>query len=180
MLYFGGVKGVGLFSVAVVMRESLSILPQSVHQVLMPRVIESYAREGGVHAAAKRQFQASGALSIFMVIVVLVISVLLDYFVPLFIPKYVDGLPLMKVCLGMAIIHAASLPLSGLVATGRSWLYGKGIFAGLLAFPLAVYFLNPLTGGLMAVAVGSLIGRLVRTVVAYFDFIMLMRREISR
>jgi hypothetical protein len=40
--------------------------------------------------------------------------------------------------------------------------------------------LNPLTGGLMAVAVGSLIGRLVRTVVAYFDFIMLMRREISR
>jgi ABC-type multidrug transport system fused ATPase/permease subunit len=115
-----------------------------------------------------------------MVIVVLIVSVLLDYFVPLFIPKYIDGLLLMKVCLGLAVIYAASLPLNGLVATGRSWLYGKGILSGLLAFPLAVYLLNPLIGGMMAVAVGSLIGRLVRTVVAYFDLIMLMRRENSQ
>ena len=177
MLHFGGVKGVGLFSVAVVMRESLSILPHSIHQVFMPRVVESYARQGGVRHAAKRTFQVAGALSLFMVIVVLFISFLLNYFVPLFIPKYVDGLSLMKVCLGWAVIHAASLPLYGLVATGQSWLYGKGVLAGLLAFPLAVYMLNPLIGGMLAVAVGSIIGRLVRTVVAYFDLIMLVRQE---
>ena len=131
----------------------------------------------GVREATRRSFQVAGVLSLFMVIVVLIISVLLNYFVPFFIPKYVDGLPLMKVCLGLAVIHAASLPLNGLVATGRSWLYGKGILSGLLAFPLAVYLLNPLIGGIMAVAVGSLIGRLVRTVVAYFDLLMLMRQE---
>jgi O-antigen/teichoic acid export membrane protein len=177
MLHYGGVKGVGLFAVAVIMRESLSILPQSVHQVFMPLVVEAYAREGGVGSAAKRTFLVAGALSLFMVIVVLIISVLLNNFVPFFIPKYVDGLPLMKVCLGMVFIHAASLPLDGLAATGRSWLYGKGILVGLLAFPLAVFLLNPLIGGILAVAVGSLFGRLVRTVVAYFDLIMLMRRE---
>jgi O-antigen/teichoic acid export membrane protein len=180
MYQFGGVRGVGLFSVAAVMGQSISILPLSVHQVFMPRVVESYARQGGVREATRRSFQAAGVLTLLMVIVVLIVSVLLDYFVPLFIPKYIDGLLLMKVCLGLAVIYAASLPLNGLVATGRSWLYGKGILSGLLAFPLAVYLLNPLIGGMMAVAVGSLIGRLVRTVVAYFDLIMLMRRENSQ
>jgi hypothetical protein len=102
---------------------------------------------------------------------------MLDYFVPLFIPKYVDGLLLMKVCLGLVVIQAASLPLNGLVATGRSWLYGKGILAGMFVFPLAVYMLNPYIGGILAVAAGSLIGRIVRTIVAYFDLLKVMRLE---
>jgi O-antigen/teichoic acid export membrane protein len=177
MLYYGGVKAVGLFAVAAIMRESLSILPQSVHQVFMPRVVESYARVGGVGSAAKRTFLVAGMLSLFMAVIVLIISVLLNYFVPLFIPKYIDGLALMKVCLGLVVIHAASLPLNGLVATGQSWLYGKGILAGLITFPLAVYVLNPLIGGMLAVAIGSLVGRLFRTAVAYFDLYMLMRLE---
>jgi O-antigen/teichoic acid export membrane protein len=179
MLSFGGVKGVGLFAVALLMRESLSILPQSVHQVIMPRVYESYARAGGVTGAAKFTFLTAGILSLCMTLIILLTCTFLNYFVPLFIPKYTDGLPLMKVCLWLALVQAASLPLNGLAATGRSWLFGKGISAGLLTFPLAVYLLNPLIGGVMAVAVGSLIGRVVRTVVAYFDLLMLMRREAS-
>ena len=177
MLHYGGLKGVGLLSVALVMRESLMILPQSVHQVFMPRVVESYARRGGVANAANRTFLAAGVLSFLMLILIFVISWLLNYFVPFFIPKYIDGLSLMKICLGFAVIEAASLPLNGLVATGRSWLYGRGILAGLLTFPLAVCFFNPVVGGMMAVAMGSLLGRLVRTIVGYYDLIMLMRQE---
>jgi O-antigen/teichoic acid export membrane protein len=178
LLHYGGVKAVGLFAVAVIMRESLSILPQSVNQVFMPRAVESYAREGGVGSAAKVTFMVAGLLTFFMVLVVLVFSVLLNYLVPLCIPKYIDGLPLMKACLCLGVIQAASLPLNGLVATGRSWLFGKGILAGLILFPLAVYLLTPHIGGILAVAVGSLLGRLGRTVVAYFDLFMLMRQEV--
>ena len=177
MLHFGGIKAVGLFAVALLMRESLSILPQSIHQVIMPRVFESYARNGGVSNYAKSTFMVAGVATLFMIVVVLIIFVLLDYFVPFFIPNYIDGLSLMKICLGWSVFQAASLPLNGLVATGRSWLYGKGILAGLLTFPLAVYLLNPIVGGIVAVAVGSLIGRLVRTIVAYFDFFTLIRQE---
>lgn len=177
MLKFGGVVGVGLFSVAVVMRESISILPQSVHQVFMPRVVESFARQGRIRKAIRHSLQAAVALSVLMVVVVLVITVLLNYFVPAFIPKYVEGLPLMKVCLWLAVIQAAMLPLNGLFATGKIWLYGRGVLAGLLIFPLAVYLLNPLIGGMLAVAVGSLIGRLVRMVVAYLDLFIVARQE---
>jgi O-antigen/teichoic acid export membrane protein len=179
MLHFGGVKGLGLFSVAVIMRESLVLLPNSVNQVFMPRVVESFARHGGVAYAARRTLLVAGLTSLFMVVAVLIISVLLNYFVPVFIPKYMEGLPLMKVCLWQTLIEALSLPLNGLVATGRSWLYGKGVLVGLLVFPLAVAFLNPLVGGMMAVVLGSLGGRLVRTVVAYYDFILLMRQELK-
>lgn len=176
-MQFGGVKAVGLFSVALIMRESLSILPQSVHQVFMPRAAESFARDGGVGKAARSTFKVAGIFSVFMLVAILITAFLLDFFVPCFIPKYSDGLPLMKVCLIASIVPALSLPLNGLAATGRSWLYGKGILVGLLIFPVVSYLLNSVAGGMLAVAIGSLIGRLARVAVAYADLFVLLRRE---
>jgi len=48
MLSMGGLKGLGLFAVASVMRDGMNVLPQSVYQVMTPRVVEAYAREGSV------------------------------------------------------------------------------------------------------------------------------------
>lgn len=177
MLQFGGVTAVGLFSIAVLMRESLSILPQSVHQVFLPRFFEAAARAGGVRELSRRTFAVAAALALGMLAAVFVVSFVLDYFVPYFLPKYLEGLPLMKVCLGLAVFHATSLPLNGLIANGVSWPFGRGVLIGLLVFPLAVYLLNPLIGGIMAVAVGSLVGRLVRVLVSYVDLFLLLRRS---
>jgi O-antigen/teichoic acid export membrane protein len=180
VLAFGGVKAVGLFSVAVMMRESLSILPQSLHQVLMPRVVESFARKGGIRSSTKSVFLGSALFTLLMAFLILIIGFFLDYFVPIIIPKYVDGLLIMKTCLWIAAIHAASLPLNGLVATGRGWLYGKGILVGMVAFASSVYFLIPILGGVMAAIVGSLFGRLVRVLVAYVDLMSVIRKEQSK
>ncbi len=177
MLYFGGVKAVGLFAVAVIMRESLSILPQAVYQVFMPRVVESFARAGGIASAARRNMQVAWVLTLLMCAIFLLTSWVLDGFVPYFIPKYSDGLTLMKVCLGAAIVQAATIPLAGLTATGRSWLVGRGVLVGMIIFPVTVYLLVPYLGGMLAVATGSLVGRLFRTMVGYRDLLTLMRRE---
>ena len=177
ILKFDGIKAIGLFSVAAMMRDSLMILPQSIHQVLMPRIVESFARNGGVTAAAKRTFLATGVLSLLMTGIVMIVMVLLDYFVPLVIPKYVEGLPSMKAGLWLVVLSTIGVPLSGLIATGRGWLYGKGVLIGGAAFFGAVYLLNPLIGGVMSVIYGSLIGRAVRIMIAYFDLFILMRRE---
>jgi O-antigen/teichoic acid export membrane protein len=177
VLKFGGVKALGLFSVAVMMRESLSILPQSIHQVLLPRVVESFARKGGVKSAATRSILGTGLFTLLMVGIVLVVGRLLDYFVPLVIPKYIDGLLMMKTCLWIAVIQAMSFPLDGLTATGRGWLYGKGVLVGIFAFLIAFYLLKTYVGGVMAVIIASLIGRFVRTLVAYFDLFSLIRQE---
>lgn len=178
MLYFGGVTALGLFSVAIAMREGMNVLPMVVYQVLTPRVVAAFASEGSVRKANTRSFEMTAVLTGFIVVSIIVISFVLDILVPLGIPKYVDGLPLMKVCLWFAAIQAASLPLNTLFATGRPWLYGRGVIVGLVVFPLGTYLLVPVLGGVLAVAVGSLLGRTARTLAAYIEIVLLSRSEL--
>ncbi|HJW44383.1 MAG TPA: hypothetical protein VJ463_07995 [Geothrix sp.] len=177
MLSLGGLTGLGLFAVAAVMRDGMNVLPMSVYQVLTPRVVEAYAREGSVRTANARSLLVTAGLTGVMVVIVLICSSLLDLLVPAAIPKYAAGIPLMKVCLWFAVIQAAALPFNTLFATGRSWLYGRGVIVGLIVFPLGAYLLAPVVGGMLAVAYGSLMGRAARTLVAYGEIAVLTHRE---
>lgn len=178
ILSLGGVNALGLFSVAIAMREGMNVLPMAIYQVLTPRVVAAYASEGNIRKANARSFEMTALLTGFIVLNIFIVSILLDTLVPLGIPKYVDGLPIMKVCLWFAAIQAASLPLNTLFATGRSWLYGRGVIVGFVVFPLATYLLIPTLGGSLSVVVGSLLGRAARTIAAYVEIIVLARREV--
>jgi O-antigen/teichoic acid export membrane protein len=177
MFSLGGLKGLGLFAVASVIRDGMIVLPQSVYQVMTPRVVEAYAREGSVRRANARSLLVTAGLTGTMVVIVLICSYLLGVLVPLAIPKYAAGIPLMKVCLWFSVLQAASLPFNTLFATGRSWLYGRSVIVGLIVFPLSAYLLTPALGGILAVALGSLIGRTARTLVAYMEIAVLTRSE---
>jgi len=179
MLSLGGVTALGHFSVAMAMRQGMNALPQSIYQVLTPRVVSTYAKEGSISKANARVFGVTAALTGFMVVFISIVSFLLDIFVPYAIPKYVDGIPLMKVCIWFAAVHAASLPLNTILATGRPWLYGRGVIVGVAVFPLAIYLLAPIIGGALAVAVGSLLGQIARTVASNLEIVMLGSREIK-
>lgn len=177
VLSLGGVKSLGLFTVATVMRSAVNSLPISIWQVLTPRVVTAYAREGSGRNANARIVWVTIGLTGFMVLLVWVGSFLLELFVPHFIPKYTAGIPLMKTCLWFPVIEAAFLPTNTLFATGRPWLFGRSVIAGILVFPLATYLLIPMVGGALAVVVGSLLGRAARTIAAYIDLIVLTRSE---
>lgn len=179
MLSMGGLRGLGFFAVAAVMRDGMNVLPQSIYQVMTPRVVEAYAREGSVRSANARSLFLTAGLTGVMVVIVVACSYLLGILVPLAIPKYVGGIPLMRICLWFSVLQAAALPFNTLFATGRSWLYGRGVIVGLIVFPVSAYLLNPALGGIMAVALGSLLGRLARTIVAYVEIALLTRRETS-
>ena len=84
----------------------------------------------------------------------------------------------MKVWLWFPVVQAAFLPINTLFATGRPWLYGRSVIAGVVVFPLTAYLLVPAIGGLLAVAVGSLLGRAARTLAAYVDLFALTRSEV--
>jgi len=178
VLSLSGVSALGLFSVAYTIRGAMDSLPLSIWQVLTPRVVTALARDGSVRNANTRVAWVTLALTGLMALLAFAGSFLLDVFVPLLIPKYVDGIPVMKVCLWFSVVQASFLPMNTLFATGRSWLYGRGVIAGLVVFPLATYLLFPVIGGLLAVAVGSLLGRAARTTAAYVDLITLTRREV--
>lgn len=177
VLYLSDVSSLGLFSVATVMAAAVNSLPMSIWQVLTPRVVTAFAQDGSVRNANSRIFWVTTVLTGFMIFLSCIGSFLLDVFVPLFIPKYVAGIPVMKICLWFPVIQAAFLPINTLFATGRPWLYGRSVIFGIIVFPLATYLLSPLIGGLLAVAFGSLLGRLARTAAAYVDLAILARRE---
>jgi O-antigen/teichoic acid export membrane protein len=178
MLSLGGVTGLGLFAIAAVLRDGINILPGAFNQVIMPRVVEAFASEESVRRANARTVWLTVGLSAFMVLIVVIVSYLVEFFVPLAIPKYVDGIPLMKICLWFAVTQAASLPFNTLFAVGRAWIFGRGIIIGLVVFPLTAYMLAPTLGGVLAVAVGSLSGRVARTIAAYLEIYVLIRREV--
>ena len=177
MLSLGGLTGLGLFAVASVMRDGMNVLPHSIYQVMTPRVVEAYAREGSVRNANARSLFLTAGLTVAMVVIVLICSYFLGVLVPVAIPKYAGGVPLMKVCLWFSVLQAAELPFNTLFATGRSWLYGRGVIVGLIVFPLSAFLLKPSLGGILAVALGSLLGKMARTLVAYGEIVALTRRE---
>jgi len=178
VLSLSGVSALGLFTIAAVMRGAVNTLPAAIGQVLMPRVVTDLARDGSVRKANARITWVTAGLTGIMILLAFSDSFLLDIFVPFAIPKYVDGIPVMKVCLWFSVVQAAFLPMNTLFATGRPWLYGRSVIAGLVVFPLATYLLLPAIGGLLAVAVGSLLGRAARTMAAYVDLVLLTRREL--
>ncbi len=177
IFWLGGAGGLGLFAVASVLREGMLIVPQAVNQAMTPRVVAAYARDGSVRLAYAGSLPFAIGLAVVMVPLVLLGSSLLPHLVPLAIPRYVDGIPIMKVCLWFSVIKAGSLPLNTLFATGRSWPYGRGVLAGLVVFPVSACLLGPYLGGTLAVVTGSLLGRLARTLAAYAEIARMMRQE---
>ncbi|MEN6373150.1 MAG: hypothetical protein ABFD75_00035 [Smithella sp.] len=177
ILSLDGVNGLGLFSVAYALRSAMNSLPMAIWQVLTPRVVTNFARDGSVRKANKRVNWVTIGLTGFMIILACIGLFLLDALVPLLIPKYVGGIPVMKISLWFPVVQAAFLPMNTLFATGKPWLYGRGVIAGIIVFPLATYLLYPAIGGLLAVAIGSLLGRTVRNLAAYVDLFILTKSE---
>jgi O-antigen/teichoic acid export membrane protein len=177
VLLLSGVSALGLFSIASIMGGAVNSLPNAIWQVLTPRVVTNFARDGSVRNANARIIWITAGLVASMILVALGGSFFLEIFVPILIPKYIAGIPIMKVCLWIPVVQAAFLPMNTLFATGRPWLYGRSVIAGVIVFPLATYLLYPAIGGLLAVAVGSLFGRAARTLAAYVDLVILTRHQ---
>lgn len=177
VLSLSGVTSLGLFFVAVVMRNAVNSIPMSIWQVLTPRVVTSFAKDESVRNANARVIWVTVGLTGFMIIFALLGSLLLEILVPVFIPKYIAGIQVMKVCLWFPVVQAAFLPMNTLFATGKHWTYGRSVIAGIVVFALSTYLLLPITSGILAVVIGSLSGRAARTFAGYLELIALSKRE---
>jgi hypothetical protein len=177
VLSLSGVSALGLFSVATVIGSAVNTVTMAVGQVLSPRIVTAFARDGSVRNLNAWMLPVTAGLTLFMILLACAGSFLLDLFVPHFIPKYVAGIAAMKICLWFPVVQAALLPINVLFATGRQWLYGRNVIVGLIVFPIATFLLLPAMGGLLAVITGSLLGRTARAVVVYLDLVALTRRE---
>lgn len=176
---FGGATALGYFAVAIIVKESICILPQAFNQVLMPRIVEAYSKSGNISSGMSKTILATAVLVPFMAVIAAVSAVVLSFAVPKIIPMYTNGLMIMQVSLCHGVLQAASLPLTSLIAHGRTWLYGSGVLVGAFVFGVAVYFIEPISGGVMAVIYGSIIGRTARIAAGYFELFKLLRKQVN-
>lgn len=174
---FGGATALGYFAVAIIVKESVCIIPQAFNQVFMPRIVESFSKAGSISTGIRQTILSTALLVPSMAAVAGIASVALSFAVPKIIPMYTNGLPIMQALLLHGVLQAASLPLNSLVANGRIWLYGRGVLVGVFVFGTSVYLLEPIIGGVMAVAYGSIIGRSARISAGYFELYKLMRNK---
>lgn len=177
ILYLSNVTALGLFAVGYLLRSAVDSIPNALWQVFTPRVVTAYAQDESIRNANQRIIWVTIGLTVFMIILALVGSFFIDIFASILIPKYVDGIPVMKVCLWFPVNTAAFLPMNTLFATGRSWLYGRSVISGIVVFGFTTYLLLPRIDALLAVVIGSLCGRFARTLAAYVDLIILTRQE---
>ena len=160
------------------MRGAMNSLPMAIWQVLTPRIVTAFARDGSVRNANARIVWVTVGLTGFMVVLAVVGFILVGYIRSTCYPEVCcrysgdEGLPLVSRCPGS--ILADRIPF--LPRAGRGSM-GVALLRGLVVFPLATYLLLPAIGGLLAVAVGSLLGRAARTLAAYVDLVALTRRE---
>ncbi len=177
VLSLSGVTALGLLSVASVLRVAANAMPDAIWQVMTPRVVTNYAKDGSVSKANSRVIWVTVGLTAFMILFAISGSFLLNLLVPLFIPKYIAGIPVMKVSLWFPVVQAAFLPINTLFATGKPWLYGRSVISGIVVFALAAYLLFPLVGGLLSVTIASLSGKAARTIAAYIDLMIVTQQE---
>ena len=173
MLYFGGLTGLGYFSVAVAMREGMNVLPMAVYQVLSPKIVAAFSRDGNINSSITYCFKITIFLVCFMSVSVFFVSLFIELIVPLAIPKYIHGLDLMKLCLLFSVVQSASIPSNLLFAENNHYSFGKGIFIGLLIFLIMslifVNFMSPIIG----IALASLLGRSARVLSVYYELYLI-------
>lgn len=171
----GGAVALGYYSIGLIIKEAVCILPQAVNQVLLPIVVAQYANDGNSLRGFKQGLKLAALLAVIMTAVVLVAGVVLDVLIPVVIPMYVGGIGIIKILIWHSVLQALSIPLNSLIAHGKSSLFARGVVLGCLAFLLSSLALLSSLGGVEAILYGSIFGRMVRVMAGYIDMYFVNR-----
>jgi len=145
---FGGPASVGLYALARATMTGLRVLPISVGTIYYPKMCDVLGRTGELKSQLPLIAGALGFLLLISLPAAFLVTSLLEYVVPLFLPKYVAGLEAAQWVV-WAIVAGFASPLGDLfTALRRLDLYFAAIVIGGFAFVFSFVFL--LSEGVLA------------------------------
>ena len=172
ILQFLGVEAVGQYTVAILIQNTLTILPQVISQQFYPRMAESYGRSGSIHALFKPVFMQS-LMSLAVTLPVLVaVFLALPFAASRLLPEYSAGIePARLILIGIAFIPVASGVANFLNTIGKQLYYlsVQAITLGVNVF-LSILFIER-GMGLKGVALAGSLSWICFTVLMLFAFI---------
>lgn len=177
VLKLGGVRMMGLYSMAIMVSSAVDTLPGAISQVFFPRMAEQFGRGYSV-----RELMGSIARPILVTTAAAIPLLVAAWFLigPLtriLIPQYTDAVPAIQWALAGCFLTCFEPAINIFTVVRRQFLRLVGTLMGAAAYAGSLAWLIHDGVRLTAFPQAMLIGHFVYVVVCYFSIYYLMRRE---
>ena len=136
ILKFCDARTLGLYAFSLPVYGVLSKIAQSFQQVFAPRITQKYGALNDDMAACYRYSLQCMLVSVSsMIVIILVAGIVLEPFLLLVAPRYLDSLPIMRIVMWLALLPALETPKQLLVIAKK---VGSFAFTSVIGFILAV------------------------------------------
>jgi len=168
LLKIGGVREVGVYALAGVALQTLSALPTSLSSYLYPRMSFKFGQNGNPRELWRIGFRFVVLAFGFTGLATVCAWLILPYFVPAFIPKYLGGLRAAQIVLIAGVFEGATLIVNALWSM-KAW----RLMVAYQMTSAILFAVGPIVGvmllgkSLEAVAWGAVIGAFGRAVFAF-------------
>ncbi len=167
VLRFTGTKGMGLYSIVLLAASALDVVPQSVGQVLYPRMAEEYGRSGSLLPVLRILRKPVMFTVVGLVPLVVAGWFLIGPVLELVIPDYVDAAPAARWAL-LLVFASAVMPITSVFNTiRRQDLFAAALAVGVAAYAGTLVWLIHDHVDLVSFSQALLVGRVVFVVVCY-------------
>jgi O-antigen/teichoic acid export membrane protein len=177
VLRFEGVKGLGLYSLALMSGSALQLLPDSVSQILYPQMAEEYGRGGKLPRLLKIPVRPISFLLLGMIPLAVLGWIAAAPLVAWILPNYSAGVPAARWAMVAPVIVSFSPALMAFNVVRRQDLYALAMVAGIASYLGSVLGLRALGGGLESFPKAMAFGRLVFIGLCYLMLYRLAEKE---
>jgi O-antigen/teichoic acid export membrane protein len=175
VLYHAGTRGLGLYSLVIIVGATLQLLPDALSQVLYPQMAEQFGRTGDVRVVVRSAFRPMIFSLLIMIPLVAVAWVLMPSAVRLLLPNYVAAIPAAQWSLLVPLVMCLA-PINLVYnVVRRQGLYAVAILLGMVAYYGALRWLLRKGPDLATFPQAMLAGRIIFLAAAYGGMLMLWR-----
>lgn len=162
ILILGGKEALGLFAIAIMVNASMSIIPQSVSQVLYPRLAFEFGKGKNVKAMVKITIKPLLVINAVFIPFIIILWFSLPMLINVFLPKYHSGIEAAQwiLILNLVTSWGAINNIFNVVKKQKDYFYS--IISGITVYTLIVFISLKIFGfSLVIFPVSMVIGRLV-------------------
>jgi O-antigen/teichoic acid export membrane protein len=167
IVYFLGSEQLGLYAVANLAFGTLSVVPNSLNQILYPKLAREYG-EGSPVSTMLITSVKSGALVFFVLLPLAIIAwFVLPYMIDFFLPKFAAGVDAAKYILLMPLVMSLAVVDNIYIVIRKQNYYGLCLLSGMLGFIIILLFFNMYGLQLKHFALAFGLGKLISLMVSY-------------
>ncbi len=168
VLKFGGAEQFGFFALALMVESSMSILINSVSQVIYPKMAFEHGTGKGIKELLKLSFKPIFFVFIFLIPSIIIVWYILPYAVEWLIPKYMKGIEAARWTLLILPVSLLGVNnnLFNVLKKQRDFLFS--IISGMIVFGISLYILYTFRGySLIIFPQAMLIGKAVQIIIGH-------------